>query len=172
LRSFSLLKVLSLFPQGEQLSRIRRFHATAPFYPANATELFDEALIEVSTTQGLTSGEAGPLAKTLVVPRPVREYVRDLIDGDEVLRMNRRAAEIYFGQQWSTGTFKFPAAYRFDEPHCGNADIRNANTIIVRLLKEAINQDDEHQIGRVLGLTEFYLRALIHWQSLSQCSCF
>jgi hypothetical protein len=33
LRSFSLLKVLSLFPQGEQLSRIKRFNSTAPFFP-------------------------------------------------------------------------------------------------------------------------------------------
>ena len=30
--------------------------------------------------------------------------------------MNYRAAEIYFGQQWTTGTFKFPPAYKFDVP--------------------------------------------------------
>ena len=33
LRSFSLLKVLSLFPQGEQLNCVKRFNSATGFYP-------------------------------------------------------------------------------------------------------------------------------------------
>jgi hypothetical protein len=120
----------------------------------------DGALIEVSATQGLGTGESEALAKTLIVPRAVRECVRDLLDSDEVIRLNHRAADTYFGPNWSTGTFKFPTAYKFDEPHCRSADIANANTIIIRLLREAISLDDAQQISRILGLADFYLRAL------------
>jgi hypothetical protein len=159
LRSYSLLKALSLFPQGEQLSRIKRFSPVSPFFPIHATELLDRALIEVTTTQELGSQES-TFAKTLVAPRPIRECIRDLVESDEVIQMNRRAAEIYFGYQWTGGVFKFPTPYRFDEPHCAAADIANANTIILRLLKEAVTDGDSEQISRVLGLAEFYLKAL------------
>jgi hypothetical protein len=158
-RSFFLLKVLSLFPQGEQLTRIKRFYQNMPFFPAHATELLDQALIEVTTVQRLEK-EVGSLAKTLVVPRPVRECVRSLMESEEISRMNHRAAEIYFGQQWVVGTFKFPPAYKFDEPHCANADLANASAIILRLLREAISMADLQYISRVLSLAEFYLKAL------------
>lgn len=160
-RSFGLLKVLSLFPQGEQLSRIKRFFLNAPFFPAHATELLDQALIEVTTLQGLDAGGAASLAKTLVVPRPVRECVRHLMDSNEISHMNHRSAEIYFGSQWLSGTFKFPAAYKFDDPHCGDADITNASTIVVRLLRETTSTEDSQNAARVLGLAEFYLKALL-----------
>ena len=160
-RSFSLLKVLSLFPQGEQLSRIKRFHSVTPFFPAHATELLDQALIEVNTIQVLDAGEGAPLARTLVVPRPVRDCLRDQVDSAEIRRLNQRAAEVYFGQGWRSGVFKFPPAYKFGSPHCGSADIANAGTIIIRLLHEAIESSDADEIGRVLALGEFYLRALL-----------
>lgn len=160
-RTFGLLKVLSLFPKGEQLIRVKRFFLNAPFYPANATELLDRALIEVTSVQGLDAGGDASLAKTLVVPRSVRERIRNRMDGNEMTRMNHRAAEVYFGSQWLTGTFRFPPAYKFDEPHCGDADITNASTIIIRLFREAISADDMQNVARVLGLAEFYLKALI-----------
>jgi len=71
-RSFSLLKVLSLFPQGEQLARIRRFYPTIPFHPPYATELLDQALIDVTTVQRLDVQDSSTYAKTLIVTRPVR----------------------------------------------------------------------------------------------------
>jgi len=52
-RSYSLLKALSVFPQGEQLSRIKRFNSVAPFFPRHATELLDQGLIDVTSIQGL-----------------------------------------------------------------------------------------------------------------------
>ena len=75
---------------------------------------------------------------------------------------------MYFGQNWRSGTFKFPAAYKFDSPHCGSADIANGGTIVIRLLREAIDLAEAEHIARVLGLAEFYLRALLngdHFQS-------
>jgi hypothetical protein len=161
-RSFSLLKVLSLFPQGEQLSRIKRFDPVMPFFPAHATELLDQALIEVTTTQGLDAGENAPLARTLVVPRPVRECIHDLMDSAEVRKQNHRAAEVYFGQNWHSGIFKFPNAYKFGSPHCGSADIANASTIIIRLLHETIEFAEMKEFARILALSEFYLRALLN----------
>jgi hypothetical protein len=162
-RTYGLLKVLSLFPKGEQLGRIKRFFLNEPFFAQHATELLDHALLEVATSQGLDAGGTAALAKTLVVPRPVRERVRDLTDASEMTRMNHRAAEIYFGSQWLSGTFKFPTAYKFDDPHCSDADITNASTIIIRLLRESTSGETEdlQNATRVLGLAEFYLKALL-----------
>jgi tetratricopeptide (TPR) repeat protein len=166
-RSFLLLKALSLFPQGEQLSRIKRFQSAAPFFPAHATELRDQAFIEVTTTPGLDIGEGVRSARTLVVPRPVREFVRDQMTLTETRRLNHRAADLYFGEDWHSGIFKFPTAYKFSSPHCGSADIANAAAIIIRLLRETIESLEKNEIERVLALAEFYLRALIdgnHYQ--------
>ena len=161
-RSFGLLKVLSLFPNGEQHNRIKRFYSNLPFFPKHAAQLFDLALIDVVTIQGLEAESRATVAKTLVVSKPVRECVRDLMAPDEMSTMNHRAAEIYFGSQWLAGIYKFPASYRFDDPHCGNAEIVNANTIILRLLREELAKDEATRAApRVLGLAEFYLKALL-----------
>ncbi|MEN3348156.1 MAG: hypothetical protein V7632_1791 [Bradyrhizobium sp.] len=169
-RSFGLLKVLSLFPQGESLARIRHFYSTRPFFPLHATELRDQGLIETVIVQRLdTSGEdASP--KILLVPRLAREGVRKILRDDEVFQLNRRAAELYFGANWSAGTYKPPPAYRFDRPHCSVADLTNANIIIIRLLRESSASPDRELTERVLGLAISHVTTLFrghHYQSAS-----
>lgn len=158
-RAFALLKALSIFPQGEQLNRIKRFNYNAPFFPKHATELFDQGFIEVTTLQRLDT-RADAQAKTLMVPRSIRECVRELIDIAELRELNRKAADLYFGRDWATGVMKSPPSYRFDNPNCPNGDIANANAIIVRLYNDASASDDEHGMARTLGLARSYLNAL------------
>jgi hypothetical protein len=168
-RSFALLKVLSLFPQGEQLARVKRFLNNTPFYPKNATELSDAGFLEVTTLQRLDMIGADAQAKTLVVPRSIRECVRELVTIDEIRDLNRKAADLYFGIEWSRGVFKPPAIYRFDNPNCPSGDISNANAIIVRLFNDAHSLDDERGMQRALGLALTYANALTcgdHFQSV------
>jgi tetratricopeptide (TPR) repeat protein/predicted MPP superfamily phosphohydrolase len=162
-RAFSLLKVLSLFPQGETFGRIQRFYSTSKFHPAVAAELRSKGLIEVVSHQGQGLGLGGhddEPEKKLKLGLPARECIWELLKKDEPYELNRRAAEIYFGPSWHSGQFKPPRSYRFDSPHCPPSDIINANTILVRLLREAINSGRKNNVERVLGLSLTYLRAL------------
>ncbi|UQR63492.1 hypothetical protein LRP30_43475 [Bradyrhizobium sp. C-145] len=173
-RAFSLLKVLSLFPQGERLKRIERFYPTNKFHRALAADLRSKGLIEVVTeqTQGLGGTFFdGDSEKKLKIGLPARECIWDLLRKDEPYELNRRAAELYFGSSWHSGQFKPPRSYRFDSPGCLPADIVNANTILVRLLREAIAIGTEANVERVLGLSITYIRALVrgdHYTSAAE----
>lgn len=160
-RSFDLLKVLSIFPRGEQLARIARFRGAHAFYPQNATELLKLSLIEASTTQLVELGRVGETSKVLLAPRLVRERVRGMMNDSEYQSMNRRAAELYFGSEWESGIFKPPITYRFDNPHCGSSEIQNANAIAIRLLKDARDFGGDREISAALGLAQSYSRALM-----------
>jgi tetratricopeptide (TPR) repeat protein len=167
-RAFNLLKALTIFPQGEQMVRIKRFLSNAPFFPAHATELRDRALIEVSTVQRIDLTGSTESEKTLIVPRAVRECVRSTMNYADVQDLNRRAADLYFGASWASGALKMPTAYRFNNPHCSGSDIANASTIIVRLFKDAEAENDEHSMLRALGLANSFVSALLngdHFQS-------
>jgi predicted MPP superfamily phosphohydrolase len=167
-RSYSLLKALCVFPHGEQLTRIKRFNSTAPFFARHATELLDLKLIDVTTVQGLEFADSSNAAKTLIVPKPVRELVRENMTDPEKEELNRKAADMYFGNDWARGTMKPPPAYRFDMPTRCGADIANASTIIIRLLKHATAIEAEHDVARVLGLAQSFLSAVVrgdHYRS-------
>ncbi|MEH3064692.1 MAG: metallophosphoesterase [Methylobacterium radiotolerans] len=160
-RSYELLKVLSIFPRGEQLSRIARFRGSHAFYPQNATELLKLSLIESTTTHLVGLGRSGETSKVLLAPRLIRERVRDMLSDEEYQSMNRRAAELYFGSEWESGNFRPPPAYRFDNPHCGSSEIQNANAIAIRALKDARDFGGERETGAALSLATSYTRALI-----------
>jgi Calcineurin-like phosphoesterase len=159
-RAFSLLKVLTMFPQGETLARVRRFHATYQFFPANAAALRTRGLVEVLATSGFDLTAFDQTEKRLKVSLPVRECTWERLKPAERFELNRRAAEIYFGSNWSSGLFKPPPSYHFDRPNCQTADISNANTILIRLFRESISLGDANLMTRVLGLADVYLRSL------------
>ncbi|KYG22040.1 hypothetical protein SE92_18835 [Bradyrhizobium sp. AT1] len=160
-RVFSLLKALMIFPQGERLSRIKRFNLNAPFFLPHAEELLDRQLIEVTTLQKIESQTSDTQARTLVVPRQTRECLREMMEEDEFRELNQKAAELYFGDRWKSGLMKSKAAYRFDNPDCPIGDIQNAAAIILRLFADAIEHDDHREIERSLGLAHSFAGTLI-----------
>lgn len=159
-KEFALLKVLSLYPQGESLGRIERFNSTSKFYPIIAANLLAKGFIDVTSHQGLGIESTEEPEKKLKLGLAARECVWELLEKEEPYELNRRAAELCFGPQWHSGVFKPPRAYKFDSPHCPSADIINANTILVRLLKEALKLSEKNNIDRVLGLALIYISAL------------
>jgi hypothetical protein len=79
------------------LGRIKRFYPTAPFFAMHAAELLDRGLIEVSTAVRLDSEDNDGSPKILRVPRTVRECVWGTLEESDMYKLNRRAAELYFG---------------------------------------------------------------------------
>jgi tetratricopeptide (TPR) repeat protein len=166
-RVFGLLKALMIFPQGEQLSRIKRFNLNAPFHLHHAEELLDRSLIEVTTLQRIESTTPDTQARTLVVPRQTRDCLREMMDPDEFRDLNQKAAELYFGDRWKTGIMKPRPSYRFDNPNCPIGDVQNASAIIVRLFSDASEQVDQREIERSLGLAYSFLGALLEGDHFS-----
>lgn len=109
-RVFSLLKALMIFPQGERLSRIKRFNLNAPFFPPHAEELLDRQLVEITTLQRIESASPDTQVRTLVVPRQTRECLREMMEEDEFRELNQKAAELYFGDRWKSGLMKAKAS--------------------------------------------------------------
>lgn len=166
-RVFSLLKALMIFPQGEQLARIKRFNLNAPFFIPHAEELLDRKLIEITTLQRIESQSPDTQARTLVVPRQTRECLREMMEADEFRELNQKAAELYFGDKWKSGLMKPKASYRFDNPDCPIGDIHNASAIIIRLFSDAVDNDDQREMERSLGLAHSFASTLIEGDHFS-----
>jgi predicted MPP superfamily phosphohydrolase len=135
-RAFDLLKALAIFPQGEQLSHIRRFKGVHPFFPPHARELIDRALVDSISAPQVGVVGAGDVTKVLVERRVVRDYVKTLLSEAEFVDLNRQAVSLYFGDHWINGVYKSPAQLRFDDPHRGSPEILNAAAVLTRLLRK------------------------------------
>jgi len=145
-RAHQLLQSLALFPRGEQLERIRRFDNSKPFFPQHATMLLDRHLIDAVSYSQLGHSEDANTKRLLVVPRPVREYLRMSMAPEKSEQLDRRAMELYFGESWKEGLAAGTIAARIaDDPLASPYDLLNCNTILLRTLvraKEAENAVD------------------------------
>lgn len=161
-RSYELLKVLTIFPQGEQLKRIVRFNGTNAFYPSNARELISRGLIT-----SYTADEAGSIedivapANVLFVPKLIREYVFTIINERELHSLNSKAIALYFGENWHSDSIKSKSEYRFSDPKRTTAEISNASLIIQRLMKHEIDTNNKRKIGATIRLSDAFCSALI-----------
>jgi tetratricopeptide (TPR) repeat protein len=159
-RAFDLLKALAAFPHGESLERIKRFYGPHPLFPAHALELTSRSLItSTSILGGDVFGEEGP-SKLLVVPRPVRDYVRSQTSAQELRDQTRRAAALYFGENWPQGQIRESFAKRLQNPMASNAEITNASAIVVRLLNDAIELQDSRAKDAAMHIAAAYINAL------------
>jgi len=164
LRAFRLLSVLSLFPRGEYLESVRRFESARPFYPQDAYRLVDLGLIETTEISSIGASTPGTNAKSLVVKRPVREYLIGHLSAETVEKINRQALALYFGDQWRSGAIKPPKGTRFDERTCENWKIDNATLLILREAKEAMEAAAELRIANAATLASSYCTALHNGQ--------
>lgn len=95
-RAFKLLRVLMMFPRGEQLATVKRFYFSKPFHPADAKVLLEAALVDATEIPSIEPIE-NDSGKALVVRRPVREYLYSNTSISELKALNKRALSIYFG---------------------------------------------------------------------------
>lgn len=168
-RAMALLNALSIFPQGEQLSRIRRFNGPQAFYPAHARELIVRGLIEAVPGSDGAIGVEAEATRRLLVPRLVRAAVRSRLSDAEYRSLNRKAADLIFGSGWIAGNVKVPADYKFDNPHRSFSEITNAGTILLRLIADAKRPNMGRQLSSALNLSILFCRWLFkghHYRSI------
>lgn len=168
-RSFDLLKALTMFPRGEQLSRLHRFNGPHPFKVDHARELLDEALVDVANDPTLQDVEVDSDRRVLAIPRPIREYIVGQLSVEEFRSLNKHAADLYFGKQWEVGKFKVVQNYRFDRHDVSAIDIANAGTIILRLMKDALDDANLRAMEKALSLAVSFVSSLndgTHYRSI------
>ena len=108
-------------------------------------------------------------SRLLVVPRPVRDFVRSQLTTEELATITRRAATIYFGDRWQEGSIRPVAANRLKNPTVNSAETLNANSILLSLFNQAIDSNDDRDVGTALSIIEKYLHVLMdgdHFRSI------
>jgi predicted MPP superfamily phosphohydrolase len=159
--AYELLKALASLPRGEQLKSIARLNGPIPFRASHALALSDRALIDSMPLTVLGPTHEPTTAKALVVPRPVREYVRDQLTDTETRSLDRRIIELYFGGNWKAGKIAASAAGRSARNSlCDMHEIVNASTLIVRHIKRAVGEGDDIEIEAGARLASAFVECL------------
>lgn len=160
-RAATLLKVLSLFPQGEPLTRIRRFFDKKPFYFSHATLLLERGLID---SNPITSMEGSALSQeqgnALTVRRPVREYLVQSLSAAELKRLNTQALVLYFGENWASRGIRSPSDIKFSSAGCSALGIDNASTLILREVRASTESKNYIRVKAALVLSESFVGQL------------
>lgn len=158
-RSYELLKALSAFPNGEPVERLKRFNGSRPIFPIHARELLSTSLITtVAAPTGPISTDHAP--KLLVVPRPVRDYVRSCTTPDELSDITKKAATLYFGDNWKRGEIKKSLTERYKNPIASGAEIGNATSIVLRLMRDGLDRSDRRLTNNAVELARAYITLL------------
>lgn len=159
-RAFDLLKAIAALPAGEQLSQIARLNGPIPFRPAHAIDLTSRALLDSAPLMAL-GAEENATSKALVVPRPVREYVRSRLSEAEVRSLDRKLLTLYFGEGWNKGKISGSRAGRCaSNSLCPMHEIVNANTLIVRYLRRAVEDESSDNIDTAVALASAFIECL------------
>ncbi|MCY1327618.1 3',5'-cyclic adenosine monophosphate phosphodiesterase CpdA [compost metagenome] len=175
-RALQMLQALATFPHGAQFEHIKRFNGAHGFYPNNATELMQRALITTSSVPGLEQQSHVETRRILSVPRTVRDVVRGQMPDDLLDQHNRRAAELYFGPNWRTGSTNWPPERKYSSPKCSHHEVANGSAILLRLLKTAIQEQNSEEVAALMQLAAAFSDALHtgshFYGAVSFCSAF
>ena len=161
-RSYNLLLALSGLPQGEQLARLTRFLGPHPFYPSHARTLIERSLVNpvpITTLEVIPSEDT---LKALVVPRPVREYVRSIMDEDKVRSFDRKALDLYFGDRWALGEIASSLiGKRVRNALCDGYEINNAAALILRSARRSLIDKNKFEAGQLIRLACVFTGSLV-----------
>lgn len=161
-RAYNLLLALSGLPQGEQLARLTRFLGPHPFYPSHARALVERSLVDTVAIATLDGLPGDTTQKALIVPRPVREYVRSLMDEKAVKSFDRKTLDLYFGDSWTSGEINSsPTGRRVRKALCDGYEIGNSAALILRCARRSLIENNEIEIGQLIRLATSFIEVLI-----------
>lgn len=160
-RAYQLLKALAMFPAGERFNTVRRFNGPDGFYPQNAQYLIENAFVDLVEIDYVSEIGMPDTARALVVRRPVREYLYSQLTVSELRSLNKKAMTIYFGRDWAADGIKPISALKFDNPRQSGWVLNNANLMVLRTIKEAIESQTAQKIVQAVKLLGSYCSKLI-----------
>ncbi|MEH6575419.1 SIR2 family protein [Pseudoalteromonas distincta] len=166
-RSFFLLEVLSVLEFGESFSSIKRFNDSRPFHLANIRELHDLGLINsaslYSNSPSLSNSDSSSqeeLAKLHSVQPLVRERVLGMLEEEDMKKIVARATDLTFGNRWREAQFKLSSAATQHLTDSSRSGVGNAHLLALKMLKYAIEENNEVGIKRAFSICAFYCKLL------------
>ncbi|MBV7563848.1 metallophosphoesterase [Pseudomonas sp. sia0905] len=158
-RAYLLLKILCVFPQGEELLKVKNFDRTKPVFFDHAQILEQRGFIQGVEISQLESGSRANKPKRLIATRPVREWVQSRLLDKERKKLDEYAATSYFGASWIMGNFKPPHSLRFDKPGRVPAELDNARSIIQKIVIDSLENSRKKNIA--LKLVKYHGASLL-----------
>lgn len=157
-RTYALLQCLTILPFGEEFTNFKRFHQDSPFYPQHVDMLLEAGLADTRDFFTLQATENKP--KVTVAKRVAQDFTKSKLSIEEFSNLSLMAASFYFGRDWKTGKFKLNSHLKLDRHNSSAYAIQNANTLIKRLMIDAIESDGNRAKQDTLRLLAFYTNKL------------
>jgi Calcineurin-like phosphoesterase len=167
-RTYLLLKILAVLPNGESLQRLKYVDHQNPLFLKNAEDLLDLDLIQVRSSPALININCmdEDHIRILVAPRAVRDYVRTLMTKEEVASLVNKATALYFGRDWQSG--KVSMQRLGDELTLDDGSIlQNPHTLVLSLLEQEVESSGNTQ--PILNLCQIYCAALLKSKHYRNC---
>ncbi len=157
-RAYGLLRALSVFPYGETLKRIRRFNNQLPFHSEHAQILEERGVIDIIPIS-VALNQIYPVLDTspkLHVKKPIREYVLAQLSPNEIYDLYKRAASVYFGDDWIHGAPKNLKANDVITA-LGGGGLGNPHAAINNLFQQASASGESSQFQKVVMLARLFV---------------
>lgn len=167
LRSFSLLKILSVLSYGESIKNIKRFNNDKPFFPKHFKELHELGLIETSNSENRYSKFSNlasigdhetskvhtvkPIVASLILSHMTQEEVKDIVF---------RLVDLSFGTEWKSGKPRLNSANNLFLKSRVNGGPGNPHILIQKLLRYSIESDLSNDIKASFNLGQYYCKKL------------
>lgn len=158
-RAYLLLKILCVFPQGEELGKIKNFDRTKPVFFDHAQILEQRGFIQGVEVNQFDGGAHVNKTKRLIATRPVREWVQSKLTERERKKFDEYAAASYFGASWSIAEFKPPHSLKFNSPGRIPAELDNARSIVQKVVVGALG--NSRKITVAISLVRYHGSALL-----------
>lgn len=158
--AFELLKCLTVFPFGEDISNLKYFDKDRAFYPR-----LGGPLVKLGLAEGLRffifRNEPAELPKVIVARTLVQEYIRSLMSPQELTDLTLKAINLYFGSDWMLGRPKLNSNFNLDNSNYSTYSIRNANALLRRMFNDVVDTGGARKIQDCLNLLSYYVRRLV-----------
>ncbi len=164
LRSFKLLKILTILSYGETHNNLKRFISTEPISLEQIAELESFSLIEISVKNRVISRVDNDTdvfqIKLFRVPQQIRYFISSMITENEQDEILKNACNLYFGPKWREGNIKniHSSTLKSREKYL---NIDNCRLIVKSLLSGAIKNGIDLEIERSALLAVNYCEHIL-----------
>nr|WP_121272666.1 metallophosphoesterase [Pedobacter schmidteae] len=164
LRSFKLLKILTILSYGETFNNLKRFISTEPISLEQIGELVSLSLLEIIVKNRVFSNVEDDAEtyqiKLFRVPKHIRDFIGIMITENEKDEILKNACNLYFGSKWREGSIKNIHSSTI-KTRSKYLNIDNCQLIVRSLLAQAINNQDEFEIERSATLAVNYCEHIL-----------